>query len=327
MRSKVTLNLANSGKNTSLPSCDRLSSASKAPHMTGLCARPLSRVPEYSCCAKLTTLLWHALMKTSPNIYVIRLVKPYNYHLKIHPHSKYLGLIKDFNGLDVAQHSDAIKLSCEKCINRVLTTHGWLKPSPPVPSKPSAPLPVDAVTSLYAHEGPPENTAEHAALAAKYGFDYRTLLGELLYAYVKCRPDIRYATITLSKFSTCLHDHHFAMLKKVAKYLRATKDWGIIYRRSQPDTSLPPSNFTRSTMDAELIFPLWTPRNPLHFLMPHMPMICVTANLLPAMPSFYGVAPSPTDARRSLSPLPAPPKRSSLPPLPPRSMLDTWEQS
>jgi len=35
------------------------------------------------------------------------------------PPFKYLGLIKDFNGLDVAQHSDAIKLSCEKYMDRV----------------------------------------------------------------------------------------------------------------------------------------------------------------------------------------------------------------
>jgi len=183
------------------------------------------------------------------------------------PPFKYLGLIKDFNGLDVAQYSDAIKLSCEKYIDRVLTTHVWSKPSPPIPTKPSAPLPVDAVTSLYAHQGPPENTAEHAALVAKYGFAYRTLLGELLYAYVTCRPDIGYATITLSKFSTCPHDHHFAMLKKVAKYLQATKDWGIIYRRSQPDTSLPPSNFVRSTMDAELPdFPAIDTQEPVAFV-------------------------------------------------------------
>ena len=124
------------------------------------------------------------------------------------PPFKYLGLIKDFNGLDVAQHSDAIKLSCEKCIDRVLTTHRWSKPSPPVPSKPSAPLPVDAVTSIYAHPGPPENTAKHAELVAKYGFAYRTLLGKLLYAYVACRPDIGYATIALSEFSTCPHADH-----------------------------------------------------------------------------------------------------------------------
>jgi len=102
---------------------------------------------------------------------------------------------------------------------------------------------------------------------AKYGFAYCTLLGELLCAYVTCRPDIGYATITLSKFSTCPHDHHLAMLKKLAKYLRATKDWGIIYRRSQPDTSLPPSNFIRSTMDAELPeFPNINTQEPVAFL-------------------------------------------------------------
>jgi len=183
------------------------------------------------------------------------------------PPFKYLGLLNDFNGLDIVQHSDTIKLSCEKFIDRVLTTHGWLKPSPPLPSKPSAPLPVNAVTSLYAHQGPPENTAEHAALVSKCGFAYRTLLGELLYACVTCHPDVGYATITLSKFSTCPHDHHFVMLKKVAKYLRLTKDWGIIYRQSKPDNSLPPSNFVRSTMDAKLPdFPTVDTQEPVTFL-------------------------------------------------------------
>jgi len=183
------------------------------------------------------------------------------------PPFKYLSLIKDFNGLDVAQHSDAIKLSCEKCIDHVLTTHGWSKPSPPVPSKPSAPLPVDAVTSIYAHLGPPENTAKHAALVAKCGFAYRTRLGELLHAYVTCRPDIGYAMIALSKFSTHPHDHHFVMLKKVAKCLQATKDWGIIYRRSQLDTFLPPSNFIRSAMDPQLPeFPAVDTQEPVAFL-------------------------------------------------------------
>jgi len=88
------------------------------------------------------------------------------------PPFKHLGLLQDFNGLDIAQCSDAIKLPCEKCIDRVLTTHGLSKPSAPVPSKPPAPLPVDAVMSLHAHQGPPENTAEHAALVSKCGFAY-----------------------------------------------------------------------------------------------------------------------------------------------------------
>jgi len=57
------------------------------------------------------------------------------------------------------------------------------------------------------------------------------------------------------------------MLKKVAKYLRATKNWCIVYRRSQPDTSLPPSNFIRSTLDADLpAFPDVDSQEPAAFL-------------------------------------------------------------
>ena len=183
------------------------------------------------------------------------------------PPFKHLGLFQDFNGLDIAQCSDAIKLSCEKCIDQVLTTHRWSKPSPHVPLKPPAQLLVDAATSLYAHQGPPENTTKHAALMSKHGFVCRKLLGKLLCAHVTCRPDIGYATITASKFSTYPHDHHFSMLKKVAKHLRATKDWSIIYHWSQPDTLLLPFSFIHLTMDAD--FPDFLhvdPQEPIAFL-------------------------------------------------------------
>jgi len=57
------------------------------------------------------------------------------------------------------------------------------------------------------------------------------------------------------------------MLRKVAKHLRATKDWGIACHRSQPDTSLPPSNFIRSTLDADLpVFPNADHQEPVAFL-------------------------------------------------------------
>ena len=183
------------------------------------------------------------------------------------PPFKHLGLLKDFNGLNIAQHSDAIKLFCEKCVNRVPPTHGWSKPSPPVPSKPAVPMPVDTVTPLHAHQGPPENTAEHATLVAKCGFAYHTPLGELSHACVACRPDIGCATIAPSEFSTCPDDCHFAMLKKVAKCLRAAKDWGVICRQSQSDTSLPPSNFICSTLGAGLpVFPSVDTQKPIAFL-------------------------------------------------------------
>jgi hypothetical protein len=158
----------------------------------------------------------------------------------------YLGQLTDFNGVDIHQHADRIILSCASYIDRVLRTHGWTTPShsdsePDTPSAPCSPLPVDAIPALYSDVGPDESSPAHQALVDQFGFSYRGLLGELLYAYVTCRPpDIGYAVITLSKFASRPAAFHFSMLKKVAKYLRRTRTWGIHYHRPAPISSLPP---------------------------------------------------------------------------------------
>ena len=64
------------------------------------------------------------------------------------------------------------------------------------------------------------------------GFSYQTLLGEMMFAYVTCCPDIAYALTTLSKFSVCPTKLHYGYLKGVLKYLCCTKHWGIRFRRS-----------------------------------------------------------------------------------------------
>ena len=79
--------------------------------------------------------------------------------------------------------------------------HSWLMPSP----------------RCILLKDMPSTTAKHQALVQKYNFNYRTLLGELLYAYVTCRPDIGYAIISLSKFASAPGDYHFSALHKVAK--------------------------------------------------------------------------------------------------------------
>jgi len=65
----------------------------------------------------------------------------------------------------------------------------------------------------------------------KCDFGYRTLLGEMMYAYVTYCPD---TTPTLL---------HYQYLKHVAKYLRATKHWSIRYKRSKLREDLPPPEF------------------------------------------------------------------------------------
>ena len=76
----------------------------------------------------------------------------------------------------------------------------------------------------------------HQELEMKEGFrwfGYQTLLGEMMHAYVTCRPDIRHEITTMSKFSSTPSALHYAYLKNIARFLRATKCWNICYKRSK----------------------------------------------------------------------------------------------
>ena len=124
----------------------------------------------------------------------------------------FLGLVKDYNGVDIEQYSDSICISAEAYIERLLKTHGWNTQSnkeSDEPGKPIAPLSPDCLSTIYQKEGPREGTIEHSVLEKKYGFSYRTLLGEMMYAYITARPDIGYAITTLSKFSSSPDDCHY----------------------------------------------------------------------------------------------------------------------
>ena len=137
------------------------------------------------------------------------------------PPFAYMGLVDDYNGVQVEQSSTLVSISAAKYIDRVLKTHGWDTPSPHEATSEHKAIPFsgEVVPSLYKEKGPLEDTQEHADLADKQGFSYRSLLGELMYAYITCRPDIGYHVTTLSKFSTAPAAIHYTMLKSVARYL------------------------------------------------------------------------------------------------------------
>jgi hypothetical protein len=149
------------------------------------------------------------------------------------PPFKYLGLITDFNGVDVNQH--------HSYISRFLKSHGWDTPNTKESeSDMIAPLPMDSVDAVYKSDpGPSEGTPAHSNLQDRQGFGYRTVLGELLYAYVTARPDIGYSIVTLSKFAAAPAPLHYRLLKGIAKYLRRTSHWGIRYKRPHPVKHLP----------------------------------------------------------------------------------------
>jgi hypothetical protein len=90
---------------------------------------------------------------------------------------------------------------------------------------------------------PLDGTSAHAVLELSAGFSYRSVLGALIYAYVVARPDISYAVTTLARFSGRPAKIYYDALRRVARYLRMTKSWGLHYWRRLPLPSLPVGMF------------------------------------------------------------------------------------
>ena len=80
---------------------------------------------------------------------------------------------------------------------------------------------------MFAEEGPLKNTTGHMILEKKKGFNYHTILGELIYAYITCCPDTRYTVTKLLIFSSAPTEYHYTLLKGVSIYLQNTIEYGI----------------------------------------------------------------------------------------------------
>jgi hypothetical protein len=115
---------------------------------------------------------------------------------------KDLGRITRFNGVDVEQTKDYIKLYNATYIDKMLARHEWLHRE--TTEQPKHPIPMIADShyqqKLETTEIPTES--EISALENEFGFGYRQAVGEIIYALVTCRPDISYPIIKLSQYST-----------------------------------------------------------------------------------------------------------------------------
>jgi hypothetical protein len=69
---------------------------------------------------------------------------------------------------------------------------------------------------------------------------------------VVCHLDIAFAITLLSRFATAPAREHYLALKNIVKYLRCTRDWGIIYWREHPVDSLPAVPLDQPTLDTSL---------------------------------------------------------------------------
>ena len=61
-------------------------------------------------------------------------------------------------------------------------------------------------------------------------FNYRSIIGKLNYLEKATRPDIAYITHQCARFSTCPKEEHAQAIRWVARYLKGTRDKGVILR-------------------------------------------------------------------------------------------------
>jgi hypothetical protein len=85
-----------------------------------------------------------------------------------------------FNGLDILQTQEGIRINCSTYIKKLCTAHGWNE----VSTKPLEPISPGKVKELEEMVGPPIDSKEGKQLQQKNGFNYRGVVGEIVYAYV-----------------------------------------------------------------------------------------------------------------------------------------------
>jgi hypothetical protein len=163
------------------------------------------------------------------------------------------GLSTHYNGLDITQTCEGIKIHCTTYLSKLASAHGWDTTS----DKLLEPIHPDAVKLLESSKGPPLDSPEGKSLAQVNSFNYRGVVGEIVYAYILCRPDYGYAVTLLSRFNTCPAQCHYTAVKRCLKSLLRSSSDGIWYWRKTPLSQLPHADHVpRPLEDFELDFPI-----------------------------------------------------------------------
>ncbi|KAL7544254.1 LOW QUALITY PROTEIN: hypothetical protein ACHAWF_007634, partial [Thalassiosira exigua] len=153
---------------------------------------------------------------------------------------KRMGLVTMFNGLDIQPIRYFIKVSCETYIDKIMEGHlvKWMT-TRDIPNRPT-PLPT-AQSFMRAYLGAKGNPdpKHQEALATEMGFKYRSGIGQLIYPFITCCPDITFATVRGSQHSSCPAKEHNHGVRHTLKYLYATKGDEIYFWRPQANMNLP----------------------------------------------------------------------------------------
>jgi hypothetical protein len=116
-----------------------------------------------------------------------------------------LGVIKGFNGIDILQARDFVKISCETHVDKIVSHHGWqnkVASNQPVPMRADS----ESLRKLELSKGP-EDPSKAQALEQEMGFSCRQAIGELIFAMTVVRIDISYPIIELCVLQKQMSTH------------------------------------------------------------------------------------------------------------------------
>jgi hypothetical protein len=114
-----------------------------------------------------------------------------------------------------------LKISQTRYIESILTRYGLLDANPVA-------TPLDPKVKLE----PITQTSEKGDRSNNYA----SLIGSLMYAAVATRPDIAYAVNRLASYTANPGITHWTAAKRILRYLKGTKDLGIIYKKTENES-------------------------------------------------------------------------------------------
>jgi hypothetical protein len=116
---------------------------------------------------------------------------------------KQQGLLMLYNGLDIHQTCNYIKLLFELYVDKICQSHTsnrWMKTYHILDCPTPLPTTQNFMKTLQDNKGNSDPVVQQT-LEKKMGFSHRSGIGQLVYPMVCCHPDLSFATVKLSQYN------------------------------------------------------------------------------------------------------------------------------
>ncbi len=129
-------------------------------------------------------------------------------------------------GIEISQRADSLTISQKQYIDAILRKYGMENANP-------VSTPLDPNEKLKSNEEKRETNRSN---------DYASLIGSLQYLATSTRPDIAYAVNRLAAYTANPSFKHYGSAKRVLRYIKGTRNYGITYHASSTRHVGPPDS-------------------------------------------------------------------------------------